>query len=86
MVILMIVHVDDLFCVMKDPRSFLDHLIKVHKYELKGDEPLSFHLGCAFGHDPNGKHNYQPKKYNRKISMIFPLVSCCSCVNIPSSS
>ena len=23
---------------------------------------------------------------NRKISMIFPLVSCCSCVNIPSSS
>ena len=24
--------------------------------------------------------------YNRKISMIFPLVSCCSCVNITSSS
>ena len=24
--------------------------------------------------------------FNRKISMIFPLVSCCSCVNIPSSS
>ena len=24
--------------------------------------------------------------YNRKISMIFPLVSCCSCVNNPSSS
>ena len=23
---------------------------------------------------------------NRKISMMFPLVSCCSCVNIPSSS
>ena len=23
---------------------------------------------------------------NRKISMIFPLVSCCSCVNNPSSS
>ena len=23
---------------------------------------------------------------NRKISMTFPLVSCCSCVNIPSSS
>ena len=26
------------------------------------------------------------KGSNRKISMIFPLVSCCSCVNIPSSS
>ena len=24
--------------------------------------------------------------FNRKISMIFPLVSCCSCVNNPSSS
>ena len=24
--------------------------------------------------------------YNRKISMIFPLVSCFSCVNNPSSS
>ena len=23
--------------------------------------------------------------HNRKISMIFPLVSCCSCVNNPSS-
>ena len=23
--------------------------------------------------------------FNRKISMIFPLVSCCSCVNNPSS-
>ena len=26
-----------------------------------------------------------PDHNNRKISMIFPLVSCCSCVNIPSS-
>ena len=26
------------------------------------------------------------KPFNRKISMIFPLVSCCSCVNKPSSS
>ena len=26
------------------------------------------------------------KQTNRKISMIFPLVSCCSCVNNPSSS
>ena len=50
------VYVDDLRCAMKDPRSFLDHLIQLHKYKLKGDEPLSFHLavilavilmGCA---------------------------------------
>ena len=30
--------------------------------------------------------NYQKYPDNRKISMIFPLVSCCSCVNNPSSS
>ena len=40
------IYVDDLLCTMKDPKSFLDHLIKVHKYKLKGDEQLSFHLGC----------------------------------------
>ena len=33
---------------------------------------------------PDDVAKYQ--SINRKISMIFPLVSCCSCVNIPSSS
>ena len=45
---------------MKDPRSFLNCFIKVHKYKLKGDEPLSFHLGCDFGHDPDGTWYFQP--------------------------
>ena len=31
-------------------------------------------------------HSTLTKHHNRKISMIFPLVSCCSCVNNPSSS
>ena len=30
---------------------------------LKGDEPLSFHLACDFGCDPNGTCYYQPEKY-----------------------
>ena len=30
------------------------------------------------------KHGHVPAN-NRKISMIFPLVSCCSCANSPSS-
>ena len=38
----------------------------------------------------NMKYNeltHQPQEgSNRKVSMIFPLVSCCSCVNNPSSS
>ena len=31
--------------------NFFDHLIQVHQYKLKGDEPLQFHLGCDFGCD-----------------------------------
>ena len=48
------VYVDNLLFVMKDPRSFLDCLIEVHKSELKGDKPLSYHLCCDFSHDPDG--------------------------------
>ena len=38
---------------------------------------------------PEGANNGEtsiPTPVNRKISMIFPLVSCCSCVNNPNSS
>ena len=65
------VYVNDLLCTMKDPRSFLDHFIKVHKYKLKGDELLSFHLGCDFGCDPDGTHYYQPKKYISKMLSTY---------------
>ena len=53
------------------PRIFLDHLIQVHKYKLKGDEPLSFHVGCDSGQDPNGIHYYQPKKYISKMLSTY---------------
>ena len=57
---------------MKDPRSFLDCLIQLlPKYVLKGDKPLSFHLGCDFGHDPDGTCYYQPKKYISKILSTY---------------
>ena len=29
------IYVDDLLCTMRDPRSFLNCLIQVHKYKLK---------------------------------------------------
>ena len=57
------VYVDDLLCVMKDQRSFLDHLMQVQSYKLKCDEPFLFHLGCDFGDDPGGTCYYQPKVY-----------------------
>ena len=57
------VYEDDFLCTMKDPKSFLDHLIQVHKYKLKADKPLSFHLGCDLGCDSDGTCYYQPKNY-----------------------
>ena len=65
------VYVDDLLCAMRHPRSFLNHLIQVHKYELMGDEPLSFSLGCDFGCNPGRTCYYQPKKYMSKILSTY---------------
>ena len=62
-----VVYVDNLLYTMKDPRGLLNHLIKVHKYKLKGDEPLSFHLGHDLGCDPDGTCYYQLKKYISKM-------------------
>ena len=65
------VYVDHLFSTMKDTRSFLDHLIQVHKYKLKGDKPLSFHLDCDFGHDPDGTCYYLLRKYISKMVSTY---------------
>ena len=48
-----------------------DHLIQVHKYKLKGNEPLSSCLACNFGNDSDGTCFYQPKKYISKILGAF---------------
>ena len=56
---------------MKESRSFFNCLIKVHKYKLKDDEPLSSHLGCDFGCDPDGTYYYQPKKYISKMLSTY---------------
>ena len=53
------------------PKKFSYHLIQVHKNELKGDEPLSFHLGCDFGCEPNETPYYQPKKYISKMLSTY---------------
>ena len=56
---------------MKNPREYLDRLVNVHKFKLKGDEPLSFHLGCDFGRDPDDTLYYKPKKYIQKMVSTY---------------
>ena len=48
-----------------------DHLIQVHKYKLKVNEPLSFFLACNFGNDSDGTCYYQPKRYTGNILGTF---------------
>ncbi|CAJ1953823.1 unnamed protein product [Cylindrotheca closterium] len=57
------VYVDDLAMAMKDPQAFVDKLIKVYKFKLKGTGPLEFHLGCDFYRDKHGVLCMHPKKY-----------------------
>ena len=73
---------DDLAICMQDPQAFYDTLKEKYKLKLKGVGTLSYHLGCGYTRDEDGTLVAD----NRKISMIFPLVSCCSCVNNPNSS
>jgi hypothetical protein len=61
------VYVDDLAMAMEDPAAFCETLKTKHNYKLKGDGPLSYHLGCDFGRDPDGTFSYGPLKYVDKM-------------------
>jgi Reverse transcriptase (RNA-dependent DNA polymerase) len=62
------VYVDDLALAMENGRAFLDKLQKPidaggYGYKIKGDGPLTYHLGCDYYRDKDGTLAYQPKKY-----------------------
>ena len=84
------IYVDDLLIASDEPQKIIQDLKDKFKLKNKGHGPLEYHLGCDYKLDKDGTLVAQPTKYiykiNRKIYMIFPLVSCCSCVNNPSSS
>ena len=66
------VYVDDLCIAMKNGKTFLDKLKLPpdkggYGYSLKGDGPLTFHLGCDYSRDEDGMLSYQPKKYISKM-------------------
>ena len=57
---------------VSQPKKYIDKLADTYKRLFNEDTPKGYKTPLD--------------KNNRKISMIFPLVSCCSCVNDPSSS
>jgi len=70
------VYVDDLALAMIDGKAFLAKLKAPIKdggygYNLKGDGPLSYHLGCDYGRDEDGTLIMQPKKYIAKMAESY---------------
>ena len=57
-------YVDDLLIASKNPQAIIDALEgEPNKFVLKGTGPVSFHLGCDFGRDPDGTMWYGPTTY-----------------------
>ena len=65
------VYVDDIAVAAKNPREILDQLKINYKFKLKGDGPLTFHLGCDFFRDPDGTMAYGPSKYIKKMMSAY---------------
>ena len=65
------VYVDDLCIAMKDPAGFIKELKQVHKYKIKGDGPIEYHLGCDYERAPAGEMTCSPRKYMEKSLDAF---------------
>ena len=61
------VYVDDLFIAAQNPKELINILKTKYQLKLKGDGPLTNHLGGDYYHDPDGTMVCQPKKYIEKL-------------------
>jgi hypothetical protein len=65
--------VDDLAIATKNPQQLIDSKLKAppesrgYGYQIKGNCPLTFHLGCDYTRDKVGTLYSQPKKYITKM-------------------
>ena len=61
------VYVDDLCIAMLDPAKFVTLLKTKYKFKIKGDGPISYHLGCNFGRDKDNTLYAEPRQYIEKM-------------------
>ena len=54
--------VDDLLIASKDPKGTIEVLTNENYFKLKGTGPISYHLGCDFGHNYDDTLHFVPKK------------------------
>ena len=61
------VYVDDLCIAEQNPTELINILKSKYQLKVKGDGPLTYHLGADYFHDPDGTMVCQPKKYIEKL-------------------
>ena len=64
-------YVDDLCIAAHDPEEFINILRTKYKLKVKGDGPLTYHLGAGYYHDPDGTMVSQPKKNIEKLKQTY---------------
>ena len=53
--------------VAQDPKQIINTLKSKYKLKVKGDGPLTYHLGADYYHGPDGTMVSQPKNYIEKL-------------------
>ena len=65
------VYVDDLCIAAQDPKEIINILKSKYNLKVKGDGPLTYHLGADYFQDPDGTMVSQPKKYIEKLKETY---------------
>ena len=65
------VYVDDLCIAAQDPKEIINILKSKYNLKVKGDGPLTYHLGADYFQDPDGTLVFQPKIYIEKLKETY---------------
>ena len=65
------VYVDDLCIAAQDPKEIINILKSKYNLKVKGDGPLTYHLGADYFQDPDRTLISQPKKFIEKLKETY---------------
>ena len=65
------VNVDDFCIAAQDPKELINILRSKYQLKVKGDGPLTYHLGADYYQNPDGTKVCQPKKYIEKLKETY---------------
>ena len=71
------VYVDNLLICSRTPQPIVDMLEKKYQFKLKGTGKISFHLGCDYFRDEDGRLCYAPFKYLEKAMANYERIFGC---------